>query len=104
MLVFDHVRKRGRGRRVRQERTDRFALVEGEGSDVDEAHDVRRVRAGRDDLASVRVCGDDGRAVLELEDLAQPSDIGVQRALRELWRSDVEAVGLTGLDWRVTNA
>src|SRR4029453_1610089 len=47
---------------------------------------------------AVRVCGDDGRAFLELEHLAKPSDVGAQRALRELWRSDVEAVGLEAFD------
>ena len=41
-LVCDHVRKRRRGRRARQEGTDRFALVESERRDEDETDDVRR--------------------------------------------------------------
>jgi len=44
---------------------DRFALIEAEARDVDQADDVRRIGAHRsDDLTAVGVAGDDGRAVL----------------------------------------
>src|SRR5207302_9507514 len=75
------------------------AVVEAEGGDGDEADDVRWVRSeGRDDLAAVGVSYDDGRAVLELEYLAQPRDVVCERAERELRRSDLEAVCLELLD------
>jgi len=61
---------------LRQQSADRFAFVKPEGCDVDQASDVRCVRAqGSDDLAAVGVAGDDGRAVLAVQYLAQPGDV-----------------------------
>ena len=76
-LLVDVEVRQCRGRRsLRQQRAERFALVESEGRDVDQADDVRRVRAQRgDDLAAVGVAGDDGRAVLASQHLAQPGDV-----------------------------
>ena len=81
LLVDVEMRQRG-GRRAAlgQQRADRFALVEAEGRDVDQADDVRRVGAQRGhDLAAVGVAGDDGRAVLAGQHLAQPGDVIGQR-------------------------
>ena len=65
------------------------------------ADDVWRIRAQRsDDLTAVGVAGDDGRAVLAGQHLAQPGNVSVQRGLRELGRGDVVAVGLQALDDR----
>jgi hypothetical protein len=84
---------------LRQQRADRFTLVQSEGRDVDQADDVGRVRAQRgDDLAAIRVAGDEGRAVLAGQHLAQPGDVIRQRGQRELGCCDVVAVGLQALD------
>ena len=58
---------------LRQQGADRFALIQAESRDVDEADDVRRIRAqGSDDLTAVGVAGDEGRAVLAGQHLTQP--------------------------------
>jgi len=89
----------GRRRALRQQRADRLALVQAEGRDVDQAGDVRRVRAeSRDDLAAVGVAGDDGRAILAVQHLPQPGDVVGQGRLRELGCGDGEAGGLQALD------
>ena len=78
---------------------DRFALVQAEGRDVDQADDVRRVGAqSGHDLPAVGVAGDDGGTVLAVQHLAQPGDIIRQRGLRELGRGDGVAAGLQALD------
>src|SRR6266704_5981203 len=82
-----------------EKRSERFALVEAEGGDVDEADDVRGAGPeGGDDLAAVGVSDEDRRAVLEVEYLAQPGDVVGERGQRELRRSDLEAVCLEALD------
>ncbi len=93
----------GVGGPATEQRADRLALVEAEGGDVDEADDVRGVRAeGGHDLAAVRVADDDRRTGLPVEHLAQPGDVGGQRGLGELGRGDVvaalvEACSMTAL-------
>lgn len=70
------MRKGRHHRSLGEQLPDRFTLVESEGRDVHEADDVRRVPAERaDDLATVRVACDDGRAVLTIEDLPEPCDV-----------------------------
>src|SRR4029077_13569898 len=82
-----------------EKRAERFPFVEAERRDVDEAGDIRRVGAeGGHDLTAVGVSDDDGRAVLESQDLPQTGDVVGQRAQRKLWCSDLEAVGLQALD------
>ena len=62
----NEMRQRRRDRPLGEKCAERLALVEPERGDVDEADDVRRVRAERgDDLAAVGVSDDDRRAVLE---------------------------------------
>ena len=75
-----------RGRRtLLQQRADRLTLVEPEGRDVDEADDVRCVGAERgDDLASVGVGRENGRAALAGEHVADPRDVIGERGLRKL--------------------
>jgi len=65
-LLVDVQVREGRGRgTLRQQSADRFAFLKTEGRDVDQASDVRWVRAqSRDDLAAVGVASDNGRAVL----------------------------------------
>jgi len=83
LLVDVQVRERRGRRSLRQQPADRFALVQPEGRDVNQADDVRRVRAqSSDDLPAVGPAGDDGRAVLAVQHLAQPGDVGGQRGLR----------------------
>ena len=83
--VGEQMRERRRHRPLREQRAERLALVEAERGDVDEADDVRSIGAERgDDLAAVGVSGDDRRAVLELEHLAQPGDVVGQRVQWEL--------------------
>ena len=97
--VGEQMRERRCDRPLREKRAERFALVEAEGRDVDEADDVRSVRAERgDDLAAVGVSDDDRGAVLELEHLTQPGDVVRERAQRELRRPHLEAVCLEALD------
>ena len=89
----------GVGGPCRQQRADRFALVKPEGGDVDQADDVRRVGAERGhDLPAVGMAGDDRRAVLAVQHLAEPGDVRRQRGLGELRGGDVVAVGLKALD------
>src|SRR5438132_10612079 len=93
------MRERRRDRTLGEKRSERFALVEAEGGDVDEADHIRGVGSeGGDDMAAVGVYDDDRGAVLELEHLAQPRDVVGKRAERELRRSDLEAVCLEVLD------
>lgn len=68
-----------------QQCTDRFALVNSEGRDVDQTNDVRRVAAERGhDLSAVRVAGDDGRAIPKAEHVAQSCDVVRERGLWKL--------------------
>jgi hypothetical protein len=61
---------------LREQRAERFALVEAERGDVDEADDVREVGAERgDDLAPVGVSSDNRRTVLECQHLPKARDI-----------------------------
>jgi len=70
-----------------------------EGRDIDQADDVRRVRAqSRHDLPAVGMACHDDRAVLAVQHLAQPGDVSAQRGLRELGCRDVVAIGLQALD------
>jgi hypothetical protein len=88
--------RRARGPTAEQ-RSQRLALVDAEGGDVDQADDVR-VRPERgDDLATVGVAGEDGRALEAVEDLAQAGDVVLGRGLGELRRDDGVALGLEGL-------
>jgi hypothetical protein len=99
--VHVQVRQRWGRRTLRQQRADRFALIEAEGRDEDQADNVRRIRAqSSDDLTAVRMTGDDRRAVLAGQHLAQPGHISGQRGLGELGRDDLVAVGLQALDDR----
>jgi len=76
LAVDDQVGQRRGRRSLFEQGTDRLALVEPERRDVDQARHVRRVRAqGGDDLAAVRVAGDQGRALLAGQHLAQPGDV-----------------------------
>jgi len=85
----DQMGQRRRRRASAKQSAKRFALVETEGGDIDERHNVRRIRAQRgDDLPPVGVAGDDGRAALPPEDLAQTGDVGRKRSLGELRRCD----------------
>src|SRR5438309_9911651 len=79
-----------RRRRASTEQTaKRFALVETEGGDVDERHNVRRIRAqSGHDLPAVGVAGDYRWSRLAPQDLAQAGDVGSTRSLRELRRGD----------------
>ena len=101
LLVGEQVGQ-GRGHRtLRQQRTQRFALVNPERGDVDEAGDVGRVGPqGGHDLAAVGVAGHDRRAILEVQHLAQPGDVIGYRGHRELRCRDVVATGLQALDDR----
>ena len=85
-LLVDVQVREGRGRgTLRQKSANRFAFVKAKGRDVDQTSDVRCIRAqGSDDLATVGVAGDDGRAVLAVQYLAQPGDVIGQGGLREL--------------------
>ncbi len=97
--VVEHVCKRRRGRAGREERAERLALVEAEGGDVDEPHDVRGLFAERGhDLPAVGVAGDDGGPVLELEHLAESRDVIRKRGERKLGRAHLEAFGLQAFD------
>src|SRR5260370_24963259 len=74
--VGDQVRQRPRRRSLGQQRAERFALIQAERRDVDQAGDVRRVRAeGGQDLAAVGVPGDDGGAGLAVPHPAQPAPV-----------------------------
>ena len=93
------VRERRSHRSLREQPSERFALVESERRDVDEPDDVRRIRPERgDDLASIGVPDDDRRAVLEIEHLAQARDVVDERGQRELRRSHLKALCLEALD------
>jgi hypothetical protein len=93
------VRQRRGYRSLRQQAAQRFTLVKPERGDVDQARDVRRIRAqGGHDLAAVGVPGDDGGAVLEVQHLAQPGHVVGQRGQRELGRGDMVTVGLQAFD------
>ena len=88
----------GRMAALGEQAADRFALVQAEGRDVDQADDVRRVGAqSGHDLPAVGVAGDDGGTVLAVQHLPQPGDIIRQRGLRELGRGDGVAAGLQAL-------
>src|ERR1700722_17690305 len=93
------MRQRRGHRSLGQRRAERFALVQAERGDVDQARDIGVIRAERgDDLAAVGVPGDDGGAVLQVQHLAQPGNVIGERGQRELRRGDVVAVGLQALD------
>jgi hypothetical protein len=93
------VRERRHHRPLGEKRAERFALVEAERRDVDEADDVRRLGAERGhDLAAVGVSDDKRWTVQELEHLPQAGDVVGERAQWELRCSDVEAAGLQALD------
>src|SRR5262249_37755357 len=70
-----------------------------EAGDVDESDHVRRVLPeGGDDLAAVRVPGDDRGAILPGEHLTEPGHVVGKRGEWELRRGDREAVLLEVLD------
>ena len=93
------MRQRRRHRSLREKRAERFALVEPERGDVDEARDVWCIRPERgDDLAPIGVSDGDRGSVLEVEHLAQPGEVVGQRAQRKLGCPDLKAVGLQTLD------
>ena len=97
--IGEQVRQRRGHWSLRQQPAQRFTLVKAERGDVDQSGDVRGVRAqGGHDLAAVGVPGDDGGAVLEVQDLAQPGHVIGQRGQRELRCRDMVAVGLQALD------
>src|SRR5690348_14871847 len=97
--VGEQVRQRRGHRSLGQQPAQRFTLVQAERGDVDQAGDVRGVRAeGGHDLAAVGVPGDDGGAVLQVQHLAQPGNVVGQRGQRELGCGDVIAAGLEALD------
>jgi hypothetical protein len=97
--VREHVCERRRGRAAREERAQGLALVEREGGDVDEPDDVRSLVAERGhDLPPVGMAGDNRRAVLELEHLAEPRDVVGERAERKLGRPHLESPTLKAFD------
>jgi hypothetical protein len=82
-----------------EECADRLTLVEPEARDVDEADDVRCVVAeSGDDLASVGVGRENGRAALTGEHAADLRDVIRKRGLWQLRGGDFVAVGLQALD------
>src|ERR1700733_10146344 len=98
-LSMSRCARAGVGGTLRQQSADRFAFVKTEGRNVDQASDVRCVRAqGSDDLAAVGVASDNGRAVLAVQHLTQPGDVIGQGGLRELRCRNVIAGGLQPLD------
>ncbi len=71
LVVDAEVGQRGRRGTLREQAADRFALVEAEAGDVDEADHVGRVGTERgDDLAAVGVTGDKRRAALQAQHVA----------------------------------
>jgi hypothetical protein len=63
-------------------------------------YSIVRAAQSSDDLAAVGVAGDNGRAVLARQHLAQPGNVSGQRGLRELGRGYLVPVGLQALDDR----
>ena len=89
LLVDDQVRQRRGRRAAAQSGAQRFALVQAEGGDIDEADDVRGVGAERcHDLPAIGVSDDDRRTALTVQDLPQPGDVVGQRSLRKLRGDD----------------
>jgi hypothetical protein len=101
LLVDVEMRQGGTHRSLLQQGANRLTLIQPEPRDVDQTDHVRRVRAeSGHDLAAVGVAGDDGRAVLAGQHLAQPGNVSGQRGLRKLGRGYLVAVGLQALDDR----